>query len=490
MFWKRTVAERLIKDLASLKNKIGIMASKANTDHQKAIDSLMALRTLCQTGNAELKNSINGIMEKLNPILESTRRNSIIFPKLEQFCSTESPLLEKLNAVGRQLSELQSVVQNGNDRLGVLHSDNSRFEETFSLSVNLLRDQDKVIVEKIAENGEKLQFIGNRTHFFDELADQLKHLSEQAEKLIAMARSNEEKIKFVGDRTRLFDELTTQINSLNHQVSEEMQKSRLGVFRNEIAIRWQILDAFSDMFFPPEMQIECPICHHTAAKNVYETKLSYCRFGGGRLERYLCPECGVIFGPLKMMNLSPEQLAAEYRQAYAVYSESDCTAQEESIFFDLDSKPDGIYLNYGAGAWNSTLLHLREKGYTVYNFEPFAPAASGDFLITDFDLLSRMKFDGIFSNDLLEHLPDPVGTLKFMKTLLKPGGVMIHGSGCFDYEFPYTRFHLFFYTGSSLKRIAEMAGLQYSLSDRVFDYSPFRKCRFTPLPNDTAQFTE
>ena len=66
-----------------------------------------------------------------------------------------------------------------------------------------------------------------------------------------------------------------------------------------------------------------------------------------------------------------------------------------------------------------------------------------------------MKFDRIFSNDLIEHLRFPVEELRFMRGLLKEDGAMYHATGCYEYAFEYTRFHLFFFTGRSLRLLAE-----------------------------------
>ena len=213
-------------------------------------------------------------------------------------------------------------------------------------------------------------------------------------------------------------------------------------------------------------------------RTAYETMVAECRFGGGRLERYVCPECGAIFGPLKMMRLSREQMGEEYRQSYAVYSESDCTLLEKAAFESLHPRKNGVYLNYGAGGWNRTTKELRADGYNVYDYEPYAPVESSPWVIRSFADLEKMKFDGIFSNDLIEHLQNPVVDLKVMAGLLKDGAEMAHCSGCYEYAFEYTRFHLFFLTGKSLKRLSVAAGLTSKLGDRLFDYSPARICKF------------
>ena len=341
------------------------------------------------------------------------------------------------------------------------------------------------IKSEFKQLNDKLVFIGNRTHFFDDILKNLKDaadtqnaLRQNAALLAQGQKEMTDKLVFIGNRTHFFDDITGRLQSLE-QIRQTLHQQYESLFRNEIRIRWQMLDALEPLLFPPDMQLTCPICGHADARKNYQTAASMCQFSGGLLERFVCPDCGVIFGPLKMMMLKPGQLAEEYRQSYTTYSESDCTALEENIFRDLNPVKDGVYLNYGAGAWNSTSEKLRQEGFTVYDYEPFAPAADRDNLIRNPEQLRGMKFDGIFSNDLLEHLPDPVKELKFMSSMLKPGGCMIHGSGCYEYAFEYTRFHLFFFVGRSLGYISRDAGLKYSLGERVYSYSPFRKCKFT-----------
>jgi SAM-dependent methyltransferase len=284
---------------------------------------------------------------------------------------------------------------------------------------------------------------------------------------------------YMCERLSLFEEQSR----LRHE-SAIAQQQQIGSasFKNEIEIRYQIMDALDGRLFPPETKVGCGICGHSAPKHTFETLVSHCIFGGGRLERFICPVCGVIFGPLKMSSLDERQLGAEYVQSYRAYSESSETGVlEQAAFLKLNPVKDGVYLNYGAGGWNGASQKLRDDGYTIYDYEPYAPAEGNEYLIRSWEQLARLKFDGIYSNDLIEHLPDPAESLRRMKSLLKEGGIMSHGSGCYEYAFEYTRFHLFFFVGRSLDYMAERAGLNYQLGERECpELSPFRHCVFTP----------
>ena len=267
---------------------------------------------------------------------------------------------------------------------------------------------------------------------------------------------------------------------LRNQASQESERIIADLIKNEIRCRWQIVDALDSLLFPPRTMARCPICRHSDKRSNYETKVSECIFGGGRLERYICPECGCIFGPLKMMALSQEQLGEEYRQSYSVYRESDCTFLEKPTFEALSPVKEGVYLNYGAGAWNKTTIELRKAGWQVFDYEPYAPVEGREWVIRSRDQLAGMKFDGIFSNDVLEHFRDPTAALLDMKSLLKPNAKMAHTTGCYEYEYAYTRFHFVFFTGKSLDVLSRNIDMEYDLQGRVVDGFPSRLCVFVP----------
>ncbi|MBU1119103.1 class I SAM-dependent methyltransferase [Patescibacteria group bacterium] len=97
---------------------------------------------------------------------------------------------------------------------------------------------------------------------------------------------------------------------------------------------------------------------------------------------------------------------------------------------------------------------LRKQGYTIYAIEPsdsgfggYFNAARELFKIIDVDkshfypLLSEdctkinERFDVLFSNNVLEHIPEFDKSFLAMKNVLKPGGVMIHNTA--NYFVPY-----------------------------------------------------
>lgn len=78
-----------------------------------------------------------------------------------------------------------------------------------------------------------------------------------------------------------------------------------------------------------------------------------------------------------------------------------------------------LYLDWGCGgAWSRTISQLRREGWDVWGYEPSAEAP-GDFVVNQRSAIGA-QFDGIFSNNVIEHFRDPVGQFNDFHQLLKP----------------------------------------------------------------------
>jgi SAM-dependent methyltransferase len=262
---------------------------------------------------------------------------------------------------------------------------------------------------------------------------------------------------------RAADELALALKEIKGATDLNHQQ----LLRHQISTKWDIIDVL-EHGSTLDSELSCPLCGHHNEVEKFGKFVASCIFGGGELTRHQCPECDVIFGPEKMLRLSGEELSRDYEWHYQVFSEGDSTVQEVRAFHALAPKRDGVYLNWGAGAWSKTVDVLRQDGWNVYGFEPHGSAASsGPYLISDKEQLSAMRFDGIFSNNVLEHLRYPARELTMMRDLLKTGGRMSHATPCFEYLYEFTRFHLFFFLGRSRSILADQAGLH--IDDFVSD---------------------
>lgn len=228
---------------------------------------------------------------------------------------------------------------------------------------------------------------------------------------------------------------------------------------------WQAIDHAYDANLPTR-EIRCIVCDHGDKPAGFETLVDRCQFGGGRLERYRCPDCGCVFGPQKYLDLEESFVDLDYRLLYSRYSESDSSANEIRTFHALTPKPEELFLDWGCGgAWSPTVKTLREHGWNVWGFEPSAETGS-EFVVNKRDAISA-TFDGIFSNNVIEHFRDPVAQFKEFHALLNPGGRMAHSSPCYAYAYPFTRFHTLFLLGDSAERLAERTG--FHVIDRMED---------------------
>jgi len=222
---------------------------------------------------------------------------------------------------------------------------------------------------------------------------------------------------------------------------------------------WRLVDQMESVN-PPPSETACPLCSHRGLASSFELMESECKFEGGHLRRFLCPSCGVIFGPRKMFDLNEAMVHLEYSNLYRLYAEGDSTEAEMRVFRSLQPRREGRYLNFGCGGgWSRSIDTLRSEGWDVLGFEPNCATVSSH-VITSWTELASRRFDGIYSHDVIEHLFDPAATLRQLSGILAPGGLQAHATPCYEYRYEYSRFHVFFYTGRSPEVLAERAGLK------------------------------
>ena len=268
------------------------------------------------------------------------------------------------------------------------------------------------------------------------------------------------KAKLSSFKHYVFHRLRESLKILPESLTQERlcQAERV-VLRHQIHVKWDQIQRLEALHAKPQ-SISCKLCGFEAQTLAFTEFRAYCMFGGGEIIRHQCPACDVIFGSEIMMRLSPEALSEEYEWHYLAFDEGDSTEDEIRAFRGLRPESRGRYLNWGAGNWSNSLSRLRHEGWNVLGFEPHAPAMPQDGVVTKLEHIQHLSFDGIFSNNLLEHLQHPVDELRQMASLLKPGSLMSHATPCFDYKFEFTRFHLFFFLGRSREVLAKQAGLE------------------------------
>ena len=430
----------------------------SNTQHAYHEEVLGYLKGQVDSGNkifAMLDFCKNILQTNSELNRELTERVISIKEQVEHFNSFKSKIIEISSLIEKQGHQFDEFNRKTSDVSALIEEQTRQFNE-FN---NKTSDISARIKEQTLQYNE---FSKNSLEATTSIGKQVNQYSE-AQNCI-MALSNE------------ILQHTNILEKKSEGLSEQIEERTRAATRNIIEAKWQITDRLSTLNYPDHLIIQCPLCSHTAKKSEYEIKTACCIFGGGKIERYVCPACDLVFGPLKMLELLPLQLQEEYKQNYTVFKETDTTIYEIDLFYHMHPEKNGIYLNYGAGGWNKTSMELRKAGYQVYDYEPFAPVQRNDWTLTTQDEVKKMQFDGIFSNDLIEHLQFPVKELSFMKTLLKKDGKMHHATGCYEYAFEYTRFHLFFFLGRSLQLLAQKSGLNVELTDRIYPEQSSLRC--------------
>lgn len=203
------------------------------------------------------------------------------------------------------------------------------------------------------------------------------------------------------------------------------------------------------------MPSTCPIC--LSGGPFMKIRRSRCFFSQEELVRYECPDCGVVFGTERMLALNAEELAEEYRQLHARHpARYDATDDELAVLAQFPPQIGHSYLNWGSGAISRACSEARTQGVRLTGYDPFLAQTRP---LIRAQLPARAQFDGIMSNNVLEHFQDPVAALVEMLGYLAPGGTMLHRTPCYEYEYAHSKYHCFFFLGRSVEVMSERAGL-------------------------------
>ena len=207
-----------------------------------------------------------------------------------------------------------------------------------------------------------------------------------------------------------------------------------------------------------QRELSCIVCGRSAPRTGFSVLFDKCIFGGGLLERYQCCDCDAVFGPQKCLDLTDDFVGRDYALLYTRYNEANSTENEIRTFRSLNPNKSGVYLNWGCGAWSETVDRLRAEGFEVWGFEPSAEVSSPYVVKTRAEISAL--FDGIFSNNVVEHFRKPRLQFDDFRHMLKPGGLMAHSSPCYEYAYAFTRFHTLFLLGRSADILAKQTGFR------------------------------
>ena len=204
-----------------------------------------------------------------------------------------------------------------------------------------------------------------------------------------------------------------------------------------------------------------------------------------------CAGCGFVFTWPQPANLN-EYYPAYYRQYHPLFLRFLKLMQEAKTLGSIRKLgPPGRALEIGCGeGW--VLAALKNRGWRVAGLE--RTAASARFAAQELGvpmvvggleaLRHTAQFDLIILHQVLEHLPQPMQTLKACGQLLRPGGRMIiEVPNLGSWQFQYARQHwvhldvprhLGHFTPDSMRRALARAGLEVQRYSFVsLEYDPF-----------------
>lgn len=230
----------------------------------------------------------------------------------------------------------------------------------------------------------------------------------------------------------------------------------------------------SQAVIPSPLQMVCRICGSADAATFLTGVRDYVT--GETFELRRCVACGVVFTwpqPTSLNRFYP----VRYRQ-YGGLTQGilKFIYNRRVRAWVRELGPSGLALEVGCGAgW--MLGALRRQNWRVVGVERSvtsavtAAAASGvSVFVGDLGgLRPEPRFDLIILFQVLEHLPDPLGTLQQVTKLLKPGGIVVlavpnlegwqarvAGRSWFHLDVPR---HLYHFSKRSLFRILSQVGL-------------------------------
>ena len=212
---------------------------------------------------------------------------------------------------------------------------------------------------------------------------------------------------------------------------------------------------WSNLEQPNNTHLTCIICNYTDLNNKFNKLYADDLFYAGKLIRHQCLNCGLIFGDLRFLNLSEEEINNDHSDLYSYYTEGNTVPfiLNNLNSIDIFKNKSLSYLDYACGIGNMIPI-LKNKGYNICGYDKHV---NSKYVLNNID---NMKFDVIYANNFIEHVINPVDDINKILLHLNDNGYLILMSDCFDeYMFEYTHYHVYFYTGNSFNILCDRLNL-------------------------------
>lgn len=207
----------------------------------------------------------------------------------------------------------------------------------------------------------------------------------------------------------------------------------------------------------PKLNIlECKLCKQENSINLFKVYKAQDIFYAGELVRYQCPNCEVIFGDLRFLNLPIDEIGQDYIDLYSWYKEADTTQYILKSFYSLGLDKNLKGLDYACGGWNNHLPILNQEGYQILGYDKYV-TQNKDYILED---LKDIKFDYIINNNYIEHVINPIEDINLILKYLKKDGLLIFMSPCWEYKIEITHYHTFFFVGKSVTFLESLLNIQ------------------------------
>lgn len=229
--------------------------------------------------------------------------------------------------------------------------------------------------------------------------------------------------------------------------------------------RWKQLEQ------PNIIDLQCYICDYKSVISNFKKIIANDIFNAGKIIRYQCPNCDVIFGDLRFLTLTEKEINDDYTDLYSYYKEQDTSNYLLTIFSRLNlfinENKNKKILDFACGDWNNIIPIIRQKGFNnIYGFDKYVNKKNIDYILSEEELLSK-KFDIIYSNNFIEHLIDPLNDIKYLLNLLEKNGCLIFITSCFEYCYEFSHFHTFFFVGRSIDKLCEKLLIKMVYSTKI-----------------------
>ena len=222
--------------------------------------------------------------------------------------------------------------------------------------------------------------------------------------------------------------------------------------------RWQKLSQ------PELINLKCNICENIDLNENFLKIYADDIFCAGKIIRHQCPKCELIFGDLRFLNLTEEEIENDYSDAYSYFTEGNNTQYLINCLNSIEifKNKELTYLDYACGTGKMIPI-LKEKGYNICGYDKY---------VKNIDVLNNIdnnnKFDVIYSSNFIEHLISPIDDIKKILEHLNDDGYLIFLSDCIDeYKVEYTHFHTYYYLGNSFNILCEKLNLNVIESKTV-----------------------